>query len=131
MRQCYYFVPARCVGRRLAIRLSATAVEVLTLDHYLEVLKIKPGALPGATALAQAKASGALTTTHQDYWDAARKARGDAVGTRALIEMLLAHPTLPADPLIAAMGKALEAGVLDPQVVLIDARRAAMGTSHR
>ena len=33
-------------------------VEVLALDHYLEVLKIKPGALPGATALAQAKASG-------------------------------------------------------------------------
>ena len=25
--------------------------EVLTLDHYLEVLKYKPGAMPGATAL--------------------------------------------------------------------------------
>jgi hypothetical protein len=57
-------------GRRLAVRLSATTVEVLdagrivarheraadryvevlTLDHYLEVLKTKPGALPGATA---------------------------------------------------------------------------------
>ena len=36
---------------------SARYVEVLILDHYLEVLKIKPGALPGATALAQAKAT--------------------------------------------------------------------------
>jgi hypothetical protein len=55
------------VGRRLATRLSATTVEVLdgasvvarheravakyaevlALDHYLEVLKVKPGSLPG------------------------------------------------------------------------------------
>jgi hypothetical protein len=139
--------PGRYAGRRLAVRLSATTVEVLdaskivakheraagryvevlTLDHYLEVLKTKPGALPGATALAQAKACGAFTSTHQAYWDAARKARGDAAGTRALIEVLLAHRTLPAGALIAAMNKAINGGVLDPQVVLIDARREANG----
>ena len=34
---------------------------MLTLDHYLEVLGYKPGALPGATALAQARAAGAFT----------------------------------------------------------------------
>jgi hypothetical protein len=45
----------------------------LSLDHYLDFLKVKPGALPGATALAQAKASGAFTATHQRYWDAARR----------------------------------------------------------
>jgi hypothetical protein len=83
--------------------------------------------LPGATALAQAKASGAFTPTHPAHWDAARKARGDAAGTRALIEILLAHRTLPATALISAMCKAIDAGVLDPQVVLIDARRAADG----
>lgn len=44
------------------------------LDHYLEVLDRKPGALPGATALAQAKSSGVFTTSHQSYWDAARRA---------------------------------------------------------
>jgi transposase len=91
VRQCYYSVPARFAGRRLPVRLSATSVEVLdgasvvarheraagryvevlTLDHYLEVLKIKPGALPGATALAQAKACGAFAPAHQRYWDAA------------------------------------------------------------
>jgi transposase len=147
VRQCYYSVPARYVGRRLAVRLSATTVEVmeankivasheravgryvevLALDHYLEVLQTKPGALPGATALAQAKACGAFSATHQAYWDAARKARGDAAGTRALIQVLLAHRTLPADALTAAMGRAVELGVLDPQVVLIDARRDANG----
>ena len=147
VRQCHYSVPARYVGRRLAVRLSATTVEVLdgativarhdraagryvevlTLDHYLEVLVRKPGALPGATALAQAKASGAFTEAHQAYWDVARRERGDAGGTRALIEVLLAHRTLPAPALITAMGKAVAAGVLDPQVVLIDARREAGG----
>ena len=145
VRQCYYSVPVRYAGRRLPVRLSATTVEilddatvvgrhqravgkyveVLTLDHYLEVLKTKPGALPGATALAQAKACGAFTPTHQRYWDAARRERGDAGGTRALIEVLLAHRSLPAAALIAAMDKAVDAATLDPQVVLIDARREA------
>jgi hypothetical protein len=147
VRQCYYSVPVRYAGRRLPVRLSATRVEildgsrvvarheraagkyveVLTLDHYLEVLKIKPGALPGATALVQAKACGAFTLTHQRYWDAARRERGDAAGTRALIEVLLAHRTLPTAALITAMGKAIDAGTLDPQVVLIDARRETGG----
>ena len=144
VRQCYYSVPARYVSRRLSVRLSARTVqvfdgpkqvavherafgryvEVLTLDHYLEVLKIKPGGLPGATALVQAKVSGAFTATHQRYWDAVRKARGDASGTRALIEVLLAHRTLPAAVLITAMDRAVSSGALDPAVVLIDARRA-------
>ncbi|MEV6747512.1 hypothetical protein AB0N21_24495 [Streptomyces sp. NPDC051080] len=33
----------------------------LVLDHYLEALARKPGALPGATALEQVRASGAFT----------------------------------------------------------------------
>jgi hypothetical protein len=143
VRQCYYSVPVRYAGRRLPVRLSATRVEVLdeaavvaaheraaaryvevlTLDHYLEVLKIKPGALPGATALAQAKACGAFTLTHQRYWDAVRRERGDQAGTRALIEVLLAHRSLPAAAVIAAMDKAIDAATLDPHAVLIDARR--------
>lgn len=143
VRQCHYSVPARYAGRRLTVRLTATTVEVfdaaqlvahheraagrhvevLALDHYLEVLKTKPGALPGATALAQAKACGAFTATHQQYWDAARRARGDAAGTRALIEILLAHRTLRAHALQTAMSAAAATGLVDPQVVLIDARR--------
>lgn len=151
VRQCHYSVPARYARRRLTVRLTATAVvvfdaaqivahheraagrhaEVLVLDHYLEVLKTKPGALPGATALTQAKAAGVFTATHQRYWDAARRARGDAAGTRALIEVLLAHRTVPAHALIAAMTTAVETGMVDPQVVLIEARRhCRAGSAH-
>lgn len=104
VRQNFYSVPARYAGRRLPVRLTARTVEVfdgsrvvagheravgryvevLALDHYLEVLRTKPGGLPGATALTQAKTSRAFTASHQAYWDAARQARGDAAGTRAL-----------------------------------------------
>jgi transposase len=147
VRQNYYSVPARYAGRRVAVRLLAATVqaldgskviaaheraagkhcEVLTLDHYLDVLKYKPGALPGATALAQARASGAFTPAHQRYWDAARRRHGDAAGTRALAEVLLGHRTLPAAALTEAMNKAVSSGALDPQAVLIDARRLATG----
>jgi transposase len=147
VRQNYYSVPARYAGRRVNVRLSAMSLqvldgpqvvarheraagkyaEVLTLDHYLEVLKYKPGALPGATALAQARAAGAFTPSHQRYWDAARRAHGDADGTRALTEILLGHRTLPAAALTQAMDKAVASGALDPHVVLIDARRLAGG----
>ena len=71
-----------------------------------------------------------FTGTHQRYWDAARLARGDTAGTRALIELLLAHRTLPADALDAAMRAAADTGVIDPQVVLIDARRRIGAGPH-
>src|SRR5262249_32296059 len=73
------------------------------------------------------RAAGAFTPVHQEYWDAARRALGDAAGTRALIEILLAHRTLPASALTAAMTSAASSGVIDPQLVLIDARRHASG----
>jgi transposase len=152
VRQNFYSVPARYVGRRLPVRLTARTVEVsdgatrvavherafgrylevLVLDHYLEVLARKPGGLPGATALAQAKASGAFSPAHQRYWDAVRQARGDGPGTRALVEILLAHRTLPATALVTAMDRAVTAQCLDPQTVLIDARRdqAAQQAGH-
>lgn len=145
VRQCFYSVPARYVGRRLNVRLGAESVDIydgggqvagherlvgrcaesLVLDHYLEVLKFKPGALLGATALARARASGAFSLDHDNYWTEARRKLGDQAGTRALIEILLAHRSLPAEAIRQALRAAAEVGVLDPQVVIVEARRAA------
>jgi len=145
VRQSFYSVPVRFVGRRMGVRLSASSVQILDgqaiaaqhdravgrltesliLDHYLEVLRVKPGALPGATALVQARRSGAFTASHQRYWDAVRATRGDAAGTRALIEILLAHRSMPTPVLIAAMDRAVAGQVLDPAAVIIDARTHA------
>jgi hypothetical protein len=77
------------------------------LDHYLEVLKAKPGGLPGATALARpaARSPRRIRPTGTPP-----VARGDAAGTRALIEILLAHRTMTAAVLIAAMDRAVLLG---------------------
>ena len=106
-----YSVPARFIGHRVRVKLSASKVtvydrntvvahhhravgkgaKVLDLDHYLEILLRKPGALPGATALAQARASKVFSAEHEAFWAAARKDHGDAAGTRGLVEVLLLH----------------------------------------
>jgi transposase len=156
VRQCYYSVPAKLIGRRVRVLLRATELlvfdgrrrvathpratvrgsEILMLDHYLEVLARKPGALPGATALAHARAAGAFTPTHDAFWSAARAAAaradgGDAAGTRALIEVLLLHRHLPAAAVIAGMNAALEVATPNPELVALEARRAATATSTR
>jgi Mu transposase, C-terminal domain len=143
VRQSYYSVPVRLAGRRVAVRLGARSIEVLdgsrvvathvrslhkgtedlVLDHYLEVLARKPGALPGATALAQARAQGAFTAVHQRYWDTARRQLGDGAGTRALIEVLLLHRSLPAEAVLAGMHTALSVERIDANLVTVEARR--------
>ncbi len=142
-RQSWYSVPVRYAGRRLHVRLGAftvTAVvdativaehvrsvhkytENLQLDHYLETLGRKPGALPGATALAQARTAGTFTTTHQQFWDGARAADGDQHGTKALVAVLLLHRSLPAAAVTAGMAQALVLGNFNPDLVAVEARR--------
>ena len=145
VRQCFYSVPVRLVGRRVEVRLGAEAIEVLdgprivavharlvakgaealVLDHYLEVLRIKPGALPGATALARARACGAFSIDHEHYWAAARHRLGDQAGTRALVEILLTHRSLPVEAIRTALRACVQIGVVDPDIVIVEARRAA------
>jgi hypothetical protein len=100
-------------------------VKVLDLDHYLEILLRKPGALPGATALVQARAAGVFTGEHEAFWVAARKARGDAAGTRALVEVLLLHRHLQAADVLAGITAALSVGAADADVVAVEARKVA------
>jgi hypothetical protein len=100
-------------------------VKVLDLDHYLEILLRKPGALPGATALAQARASGVFTATHEAFWAAARKALGDSAGTRALIEVLLAHRHLEHTDVLAGITATLSVGSVSAEVVAVQARKNA------
>ena len=144
VRGCLYSVPAHLAGRRIDVRVGAEDIEaldgarvvashprgrkgeeVLVLDHYLEVLAFKPGAFPGATALARARASGAFSATHERFWAEARRRLGDRDGTKVLLEVLLCHRSLPAEAVIAGMEAAMSVGVLDAEVVAIEARRLA------
>ena len=84
-------------------RLVASGDEHLVLDHYLEILARKPGALPGSVPLAQARADGSFTAAHEALWAQARRKLGDGAGTRALIEVLLLHRRLPAASVAAGI----------------------------
>jgi hypothetical protein len=106
-------------------RAIGKGVKILELDHYLEILLRKPGALPGATALAQARASGVFTATHDAFWAAARKVLGDSAGTRALIEVLLLHRHLERADVLAGIIATLSVGAMGADVVAVEARKAA------
>jgi hypothetical protein len=148
VRCCRYSVPASLVGRRVRVLLGASRLEVfdgrrpvavhqrsnrkgsmtLVLDHYLEVLARKPGALPGATALAQARRAGTFTGEHDAFWSAARHALGDAEGTRELVDVLLLHRRYPHAAVVAGIGAALSAGAVRADMVAVEIRRL---TEHR
>jgi transposase len=145
VRNNRYSVPVRLIGRRVRVLLHASDLVIydgrtevarherlpgksgarLDLDHYLEALVRKPGALPGATALEQARAAGKFTPVHDAWWAAARRAHGDAAGTRALVEVLLLHRHMAHDHVVAGLAAALLAGSLTADAVALEARKAA------
>ncbi|MEU7168295.1 IS21 family transposase [Streptomyces morookaense] len=144
VRQCHYSVPARFIGQRVRVNLRGNELLVFdrrelvarhprltkrgdyrdVLDHYLEILLDKPGALARSTALATARAEGTFTAVHEAFWAAALAAHGDAAGTRALIEVLLMHRRMPAEAIHAGITAAVRAGSASPEVVAIEARKA-------
>ncbi|AVH54702.1 hypothetical protein C4B68_01450 [Streptomyces dengpaensis] len=74
-----------CDGRREIARrprLAGRGADHLVLDHYLEALLTRPGALERSEALHQARAAGTFTAVHEAFWAAARKALGGTEGTR-------------------------------------------------
>ncbi|EFE72158.1 transposase [Streptomyces viridosporus ATCC 14672] len=85
----------------------------------------KPGALPGATALDQARAAGRFTPMHDAWWEAAVKAHGERDGTRALIEVLLLSRHLPHEHLVTGLAAALKTDALTADAVALEARKAA------
>jgi transposase len=140
-----YSVPARLIGRQVRVLLHASDLVIydghaevarherlpgrsgtrLDLDHYLEALVRKPGALPGSTALEQARAAGKFTPVHDAWWAEARKAHGDTAGTRALIEVLLLHRHMTHEHIVAGLAAALKAGALTADAVALEARKIA------
>ena len=144
VRQSYYSVPARYARGRVLVRLFAQHFEViadgrvvatherslhkhtntLALDHYLEVIARKPGALAGSIALSQARQRGWFTEAHDRFWVEARRRHGDREGTNRLVEVLLLHRGLPAVAVCAGIDAALRVGNVDPDVVAVEARAA-------
>lgn len=101
VRVCRYSVPVRFIGRTVHVmlrssevvvfhgrtgiarhpRLTTKGAERLVLDHFLEVLLAKPGALAGSEALDQARREGTFTAAHEAFWSAAKQGLGESEGT--------------------------------------------------
>ena len=98
----------RCFGRRQ---------KVLNLEHYLDVLWKKPGALAGSMPLEQWRAQGRWPASFDQFWSNLEQRRGKTDGTRAMIEVLLLGRDYGFDQLRRAVEQALAVGGSDVAII--------------
>jgi transposase len=99
---------AKCVARHE--RCYQRHQKVLQLDHYLDTLSKKPGALAGSTALEQCRAQGGWPASFDRFWGLLKERDGQQVGTRAMIDVLLLGREYGVARVRRAVEEALEVG---------------------
>lgn len=105
----------RCVARPL--RHYGRGHQILDLEHYLDVLEQKPGAMAGSTPLAQWRPAGRWPAWLDEIWRRLETRRGKSRGTREMIELVRAGLCTSWPALIAAVEQALSLGVSDAATV--------------
>jgi transposase len=98
----------RCYGR---------GHQLLNLEHYLDVLERKPGAMAGSTPLQQWRAAGRWPECLDAIWKKLEARQGKSRGTREMISLVRAGLSDGWDRLIAAVEEALRLGVSDAAAV--------------
>jgi transposase len=91
--------------------------QILELEHYLEVLERKPGALAGSTPLKQWRRAGRWTDQHDRFWALLIQRHGQLEGTRLMVELVRLGPEYGYDRLTQAMTEALRCGAQDAAAV--------------
>ena len=99
----------RCYGR---------GHQILNLEHYLDVLEKKPGAMAGSTPLQQWRQAGRWPVCLDRIWHQLDQRHGKSAGTREMITLVRAGSGDGWDRLIAAVEEALRLGVSDAAAVL-------------
>lgn len=105
----------QCVARHE--RCYRRRQQILDLEHYLEVLRRKPGALAGSTPLAQWREQGRWKASYDRFWQILNGRQGRQNGTRAMIEVLTLGKQHGYDRLAQAIATALELGCSDVEAV--------------
>jgi transposase len=100
---------ARCYGR---------GHEILNLEHYLDVLEKKPGAMAGSTPLQQWRQAGRWPECLDRIWHQLEQRHGKSAGTREMIGLVRVGSVEGWDRLIVAVEEALRLGVTDAAAVL-------------
>lgn len=116
-------------GRLVAthVRLQGTHGERLDLDHYLELLLDKPGALARSRPLRQARDGGRWPAEYDRLWIALKERWGDSKGTRELVKVLMLHREEHGELVHVAVGLALEYGCHDAGAISTLLRQLATG----
>jgi hypothetical protein len=144
VRQNQYSLPVRLAGLRVAARIGAREIvfchdgrEVARhdrlhgkygtsaqLDHYLELLKIKPGAFARSLALRQERERGTWPECFDQLWQGIQERVGASEAARQMVDVLLLCRELPAAQVELAVRGALAAGAIGGRAVAVLARRA-------
>src|SRR5436190_110922 len=92
----------RCYGR---------GHQILNLEHYLDVLEKKPGAMSGSTPLQQWRQAGRWPACLDRIWEQLEARHGKSQGTREMIALVRAGLANGWQRLIGAVEEALRIGV--------------------
>jgi hypothetical protein len=121
VRQNRYSVPVRLVGLRVAARVGAREIAA-QLDHYLELLRLKPGALARSLPLRQERERDRWPGCFDELWRIAERV-GPSEAARQMVDVLLLARELGAAPVELAVRGALAASAHDGRAVAVLARR--------
>ena len=144
VRQNHYSVPSPLIGQRVQVRIHARTVEAYsrqrlvaihgrlssrhghaaTLDHYLDVMLRKPGALAGSRALAQDRDRGMWPVVYDELWQAIAERHGRSIAARQMVDVLLLCRECGPERVEHAARDALESGACDGRAVAVLARRS-------
>ena len=114
----------RCYGR---------SESIYDLEHYLDVLVRKPGALAGSTPLAQWRAKGRWPASYDELWSKLNRRHGKLEGTRQMVELVQVGREHGYDKLRAAVSEALELGCTDAEAIrhLVESSGLRRGRTER
>lgn len=147
VKSARYSVPARLVGLQVRAEVSSDRVlifhrgeqvanwercwepngERLDLDHYLEVLQRKPGALWRSVPLHQAKANGNWPPEYTQLFVLLKQRLGETGAAKQMVDVLLLHRIHPAQVVHQAVAGALAAGAIDGRAVAVLVRTTTEG----
>ena len=105
----------RCVARHE--RCYSRLQEILDLEHYLEALDHKPGALSGSKPLEQWRKQGRWPVSYDRIWERLMNRSGRQNGTRQMIGLLRLGKTHGYEQLRLSVESALEMGSCDVSTV--------------
>jgi hypothetical protein len=105
----------RCVARHE--RCYRRQQQILDLEHYLDVLYRKPGALAGSKPLEQKRRAGLWPASFDRIWEALMERHGKQSGTRQMIDLLKLSQKHGQQKLQEAVESALSSSCYDAAAV--------------